>query len=186
MNKDMNEENAELFTNIHLRNLKEIKYRHHRAIEYAMQKMAMGWDTNRQRLSFYDWFDKYITEEESKPAPSEKIKEKEMNREIKFRWWHKENKIMDWEYLKSSPYYQNPFLRTDLITMQFTGLKDKNSKEIYEGDIIKTQDDYNSERIIEVRFGNAEFYPLANAGRIQNKIFEVIGNIYENPELLKE
>lgn len=70
---------------------------------------------------------------------------------------------------------------------QYTGLKDKNGVKIYENDILKYIDFRNEESIIQVwwdeedscfNFGNR------NLSMIRNKI-EVIGNIYENPELLE-
>ena len=76
-----------------------------------------------------------------------------------------------------------------LILMQFTGLKDKNGKEIYEGDILTSPDgDF------EVCFDEGCFWvsqeldfnaPLYVYATYEN-ICEVIGNIYENPELIKE
>ena len=83
---------------------------------------------------------------------------------------------------------------------QFTGLKDKNSKEIYEGDIInplsETETKYSKKRRIAyiVSFKNGSFTAQGYNGElviepnlydIIHRGFEIIGNIYENPELLK-
>lgn len=80
---------------------------------------------------------------------------------------------------------------------QFTGLRNKNGKEIYEGDIIKTREmnrvtdpvDYGMTGLKlslpqQVRFEHSCFYPLACWMRPEEMEWEVIGNIYENPELL--
>ena len=61
--EDMNKRNARLFADMHIKNLKEIKYRHNRAIEYAMHKLGMTWDDNRQRLSFYEYFEESLQNE---------------------------------------------------------------------------------------------------------------------------
>lgn len=76
----------------------------------------------------------------------------------------------------------------DLKVMQFTGLLDKNGREIYEGDIWRsTAHPEHKPTVVEWRslstgyqeaYGYGFFEPLAYV--------EVIGNIYENPELLKE
>jgi uncharacterized phage protein (TIGR01671 family) len=87
---------------------------------------------------------------------------------------------------------------TQAIYLQFTGLLDKNGKEIYEGDVVRVPDDYETygmfaNEIREVIFclGGFRMKPIWDIHSKGNwleddKEFEVIGNIYENPELLKD
>lgn len=84
-----------------------------------------------------------------------------------------------------------PQFRTDngidpnLELMQFTGLKDKNSKEIYEGDIVK-RDSF----IFEVWFKKGSYIMTRTTKKGKNidaslrEFVEIIGNIHENPDLL--
>ena len=69
---------------------------------------------------------------------------------------------------------------------QFTGLKDNNGKEIYERDILRftheREDFINTDARIAVEIPKI-YYMIDNP---YNHSFEVIGNIYENPELLKK
>ena len=82
-----------------------------------------------------------------------------------------------------------------IILMQSTGLRDKNGKLIYEGDIIQVVDieDKSIAQVVWDKtyalfgkiFIGKEYEPLiCRFNKIDSKIFEVIGNIYENPELL--
>lgn len=80
----------------------------------------------------------------------------------------------------------------DIEIMQYIGLKDKNGKEIYEGDIIKA-DSFNP-KIYEIKYYVTGFYafnPKSSYLEIdsfhssEGCEFEIIGNIYENPELLE-
>ena len=112
-------------------------------------------------------------------------------REIKFRVWLPDG-------LGTRMIY-NPYLgrgtAQQIFTkycMQYTGLKDKNDKEIYEGDIVSHWEGvHHSKRIINsvVEFQDGAFIPIAEEFycdyRTEIGNFTVIGNIYENPELLK-
>lgn len=81
--------------------------------------------------------------------------------------------------------------------MESTGLKDKNGKEVFEGDIVKVPDDYdkfgrNAGEILKVAFDSGCFRLKRPNSKGRGFYFEddntveIIGNIYENPELLGE
>lgn len=74
----------------------------------------------------------------------------------------------------------------EMVLMQYTGLKDKNGKEIYEGDILAV-DQYGDVINYPVIFKGGKFC-LEDGWETSFDIIqtEVIGNIYENPELLEE
>ena len=115
-------------------------------------------------------------------------------REIKFRAWDKQRK----EMLIALDIREIPVLNCGLgiddnfELMQYTGLKDKNGIEIYEGDIVLFFVSHGAEGVPsdeemqgEVYYSNGMLYPMSDF-MYDHYIFEVIGNIYENPELIKE
>lgn len=134
-------------------------------------------------------------------------------REIKFRAWDKNLFVMRFNASKvgSAIYWDNgesfAAFGDEYILMQFTGLVDKNGKEIYEGDIVIGPSD--SSAILRTRAkNNKRTFPKfeVSFGKIGGEMFgfrldclnyddfqrtfplpkecEVIGNIYENPSLL--
>jgi len=136
-------------------------------------------------------------------------------REIKFRVWdNKRNKIIYADGMKSIELYDdgsgmirdiedkillevgedNPTL------MRYTGLKDKNGKEIYEGDVLEWKSSnpfsINEIRRVKVTFTQALFWCIGLGGIPRFGVYlgellaeekcHIIGNIYENPELLNK
>ena len=125
-------------------------------------------------------------------------------REIKFRAWLKEEKkmvnveTMDFtdksiQYLEKNEFINAYLLRRvgfdDIELMQYTGLKDKNGKEIYEGDIVILNDTEEENRcVVKYKYGS---YILIDGdlredlSNVEDRFLEVVGNIYENKNLLE-
>ena len=81
----------------------------------------------------------------------------------------------------------------DLVLMQSTGLKDKNGKEVFVGDIIKCTRGCLHEVYIEKEYGGTYFGGMPavylkdlREGYAWTEHEEIVGNIYENPELLED
>ena len=127
-------------------------------------------------------------------------------REIKFRAWNEVlEKMYSWnEFLNTN--MKQTFIApesTAMILMQYTGLKDKNGNEIYEGDIIDFSYDmfvgnfntYVAKGIVIFEEGAFYVQCLENENMTKDESYllytinidtiEIIGNIYNNPELLK-
>lgn len=128
-----------------------------------------------------------------------------MSREIKFRAWDlfrkkmcygnnyallfNSSEVVEWKC-------QINFIG-QLVPMQYTGLKDKNGKEIYEGDVVQESlwidGNFitNCIKVFTVIYQGVSFQyqPIVKSNHTVNPIgttVEIIGNIYENPELLNK
>jgi uncharacterized phage protein (TIGR01671 family) len=128
-----------------------------------------------------------------------------MQREIKFRVWTGIKMEYNVVVGKLGAFYVegldpkdsaclspfNTIYQPDTPVMQYTGLKDKNRKEIYEGDVVSINKDKISGKNGRVVFNNGAFIVITEVGKWslfyydpKDVQLEVIGNIYENPELI--
>lgn len=129
-----------------------------------------------------------------------------MQERFKFKCWHEPTKTMyevfdfNENFIKATPDLVVTSIRTlnamDCVLIQCTGKKDKNNNLIFEGDIVRFYFD-NDEIIAVVEWDDDEcrFYLnttdffkdkyVTDYEIVNQEEYEVIGNIYENPDLLK-
>lgn len=123
-------------------------------------------------------------------------------REIKFRGWDSESQeMLPTQDLTQSSEYWGWLGKKDVILMQYTGLKDKNGREIYDGDVISGPEYYEAPENASngvVVFGEVVFLEgcwwiktgssyecLWEEYEANDHHLEIVGNIHETPELLK-
>lgn len=108
-------------------------------------------------------------------------------REIKFRAWNPTKNRMSAPYEPLGNGYLNgtrpTFWPKNMVFMQYTGLRDKNGKEIYEGDILRHYPHWDDGRTISEATMISPWY--CGDWSIEPEETEVIGNVWENPELIK-
>ena len=104
-----------------------------------------------------------------------------MNKEIKFRCWNTTHKEMNSDAYAKLILYKESVGETilDCKVLRFTGLVDKNGVDIYEGDVVNVP--YNYIGNILVQFKNGKY----NITSYNISAIKVIGNIYQNPDLIK-
>ena len=127
--------------------------------------------------------------------------------QLKLRAWDELNKVMhyDFEYiatgsegddwiifksdkqtLKDGNVFDNPYMRKQFHIMQSTGTFDKNGKEIFEGDIVKgiKKNKYQGQSSVFV--DGLLIQPFSYLDCYDTELFEVIGNIHEQPNLVED
>ena len=118
-------------------------------------------------------------------------------KDIEYRGWDKKCKNMfEWKYLLKQTSIERLFDQKHYILLQFTGLKDYKGRKMFEGDIIENKMGYEGYHGRgEVVFWLGRFCVKTKSGSwpkfvsqhdLKEQRWEVIGNVYENSELLKK
>lgn len=111
-------------------------------------------------------------------------------RKVKFRAWEaRVKKYIDWDNFINNPFGtwgMKAFNNDRYHFQQYTGLKDKNGKEIFEGDVLEDKWGYRFSVFFEdgCYKTDSEDFEKVNERQINYHNLKVIGNVYENPELL--
>lgn len=127
-----------------------------------------------------------------------------MSREIKFRAWDNAfEQMVEWDELKFDKDPGDKYIcfyeqedgsesiwngGADYTVLQYTGLEDKNDREVYDRDICNFYGRFGIEKGV-IKFLRHGFHIVLESGaafKIDEFYLEVIGNIYENPELLED
>lgn len=112
-------------------------------------------------------------------------------REIKFRAWNKEDQKPMFDPLQTGLRFELILNAPGIVVMQYTGLKDKDGVDIYEGDILKGYGKEIKRYVVAFTNGSFDLYHEFARWGLLFRMFElnaipvkVVGNIHENPELL--
>ena len=112
-------------------------------------------------------------------------------RDIRFRAWDKIKQTMVMLTFPPENAWFDKGFNYEFEIMQYTGLKDKNGVEIFEGDIVEYVHDYIQEDLTDIRKAEVVFqhggFQISNSFLVDwgDRTYKIIGNVFENPYLNK-